>query len=291
MYTKLIKVIPHACKLLPGLMLIFTIAALTPSCDTEGEYEISDTYNGVRPSLSYVADTSIKFRFEVNDIIIGDSIPNKWDDNLERIVYPTNDAQQRLTVWRYLNKQGDVALALDTVLDLNQQTDIKFLHFGGDGDMELMPQSTLADTDTTKTSLFLTYGGIEQPDMVYIDVLAVDFFSLIMAGYNISNVADQGKKALPHLKLKKYQLSHEVIVDINCFRDINYGLPAQFYYAVYDARDNSLIQDFNASYALTPEYTSNPLKSINRLQVINLPYRSETELFGYSNTIISEKWE
>jgi len=280
------------------IICVSSIVLSVYSCQTDENYLDYDTYSYVNSAISYFADGNVKYKIQFGESVLGDSLPYCTDSS--RLIYKvqgddvffnTNNLTNHFKVWQYSQDLSSLTLKIDTILTIQPEETVSLVQYSAKGTILFPPAPTLSNDDTTKTSVFFIYSDNNQPDKVRIDILAVDYYNFLIKR-SIEKVGDEYKTVVAQINLTKNELSEEVIFDTNFYSEINKGLSARYFYAIYDAEGN-LLQDFDTKKAKIDIETLEGLNTQYRYVIMNWPYSSESILMGSPeelNFSLKEEW-
>lgn len=277
-------------------IVLFAIMGLV-ACDVEGDLLEDQYYSQINVSLIYTKNTDYCYRVNFGETLLADSLYSANSDfaykSFASAYISADQLSDTLKVWRYIDSTT-LSLEVNTFLTYNPSDGfINLVQIVDSGKIILPPTSTLSDVDTTKTSFFFLHNDDNQPEQVFVEIMAVDYYSLIMNGSNLVRVPDSLKEVVAHMALTKNEFSQEVILDNNYFAgktENDYG--CNFFFAIYDEND-SLIQDYDNGMKITLEYINGSINAIYKKKLMQFPYKSASQPFKSPtifNDLFNEKW-
>ena len=278
-----------------GMVLLLGITA----CETDENYVDTTEYTSINARLSYLAEEDVTYKIQFGDVVLSDTLPDyENDDNSKRFLsnkkyYNINDLTNKLRVWKHIGNDKPAVLELDIELEAKPKEEIKLIQLVSGSPIQLPSQSTLTENDTTKTSVYLIYNNENQLPKVNISIIAVDYMTLRRNGNKLANVPEKFKQEVEMFTLEKGLKSKECKLDLYYYEGEVRKIRAKFFYAIYDANDNSLIQDYNVKKEIEiPYFTSTKVNTINRMMIMQFPYDSEEVPFDEPESIkkLAEEW-
>lgn len=278
-------------------LICLTVAGLLFSCDTDGTPEITQTLTTVSVKLDYMENPDVRYRVQFGDVVIADTLPRVINEE-QGLTSPQSlpayinikQLTQSLKVWKLGN--GEQTLVLDTEVTASENGVISLLQLTDDGGISYFQPVFPPKDKTTQTIAQVVYSEDEQPDEVSVSILAVDYYSLLVASNNINNVSFSRKKIIAEFNLSKSVVSPPITLDLDMFAGVNNNLPAQFFYRISNIQTGAIIQDYNVNNKINVQTISGlQLNPLYKFTLFQWEYQSATMPFKKPVALInSGEW-
>lgn len=243
-------------------LLCFFVICLVCSCDTEGTPEVTQSLTTISAKMEYMINEDARYRVEFGNIVLADSLPRLLDAG-QGLTSPlslpayinTQELTRELKVWR-LGANGEQTLELNTQVTGKENGIISLLQLSEDMPVSYFQPVYPPNDKISQTMAQFVFSETEQPQEVNVSILAVDYYSLLMASNNINNVSSSRKEVVAEFNLSKGIVSIPVTLDLNIFEGVNNNLPAQFFYRITDVQTGTILQDYNVNNKITVQTQS-----------------------------------
>ncbi|MFT3739448.1 MAG: hypothetical protein QM786_11880 [Breznakibacter sp.] len=259
----------------------------TPSCETNGDYETTDSFSTISTQLAYVADNSASYYIKFGQTAFDTLSGTRMTSGKKYVAL--NEMTDHLRAW-LLNNDGTPTLQLDTMLTVKPTSVVNLIQVAPGGTLQLIDtQLTPADSASTAVRFFyadeLQAPGSEE---LLITVLAVDQYALMTTkpSYSIDNVAESLKTVVAELELSRGTLSVAVELNVNLYGNMNKGLSARFFYRIADAETGVVIQDYRAGSTSSTSTAEIKIESARKNNVPYPTYKSYVMQWTYKSEAI-----
>ena len=239
-----------------------------------------------------------RYRIEFGNVVLADSLPRLLNAE-QGLITPlgipayinTKELTRQLKVWR-LGDSGEQTLELDTQVTGTENGIISLLQLADNMPVSYFKPVYPSDDKINQTIAQFVFSEEEQPQEVSVVILAVDYYSLLMASNNINNVSSSRKETIAEFVLPKGVVSPPVTLDLNYFHGVNNNLPAQFFYKILNAQTGAIIQDYNVNNKITIQTQSGlQLNPVYKFTLFQWDYLSPVTPFKKPAALInSEEW-
>lgn len=239
-------------KQLLYILLIVVITNVFTSCDTEGEYEVKDTFVTLGFKFEYFVNDNAQYRIDFGNQRLTKTSPFDSKEKIEivsgKVYIKEKDLKQDLKIWR-LGADGTETLESITSIQAEANDFISLLQLTDNKPVTVFKPELPKSDQPTQTNVQFFYGNELQPETIKVSILAVDYFFFLTdenVNYTFENLPTNKKKEIANFTLSKGVLSEIINLDLNLFNDEN-NVGTAFFYEITNAATGTIIQNYEDS--------------------------------------------